>query len=817
MTKRRSLATWLLCATLLSFGCDDDKSKGGDAMDDAGPGGDGDVGDGDSPGDGDNPGDGGNPGDGDGSDAGGDGDVPVDTGTVTGFVFDTQTPPLGLKGVTVQGPGGKSTVTLDDGSFTLEDVPVGKDAVIITSDPAHTRALRNVGVLKGRTSYVDLVVKNVITASFDPAKGGSVKGSDGAGATFQAGSLTTKDGGEPSGQVTVTVAAIDPTKSQESKAFPGKSEGKNAADKSGLVVGYAPMEVSVKDDAGKQVQIKEGKNAEFDFPVSDNLTDAPDEIDLWSLLEDTGIWKLEGKAVKKRDDAGHIIYKAIIGHLSWWSCNAFVENVTCVHACVTDEKGDKASAAQVVLTSVGAPFRVVEATDADGCFAANLPLDSDIIVQVASATGVSNATAFHTGTTTMNRDDDLAACQALDPIELVARPAQGACATGYTECTNGDGPTQCVDLASDSNRCGTSCDTAIYCGSGSQVPGSGPYYSVCVNGTCQCPPGWTDCDGQCVNTKNDPYHCGSCTPEKSCDYASEVCNNGTCETLVCDDGEDVCSGRNGPVCANTQSSRYNCGGCNQRCGVGGELSDVLYPGYVCEAGVCGCEDGLTRCQPYKESPTDVQCVDTKTDNTNCGGCYQDQDVINELAACDYNSQECTNGVCTDIVCPDGQSACNRECVDLQTDENNCAECGLPCGEGKTCEGGSCVCPAGTTECQGRCIDPMKDNDYCGGCPDGGAGIVCAGDQTCVGGQCAQVMCLENQAACGNHQCADLQTDENNCGGCGYYCQATDTSYPSTCVAGLCTCPAGQELCGLQGSQFCQPTGMCPPILTEPTQ
>jgi hypothetical protein len=817
MTKRQALAIWLLCATL-SFGCDDDskckgaKCGGGDAMNDAGTGGDGD-GDGDTPGDGD--GDGDTPGDGDG-DGDGDSDTdagPVDTGSITGFVYDTSTPPVGLKDVLVLGPDGKSTMTLDDGSFTLDGVRVGKDVVITTRDELHTRALRNVGVLKDRTSYVDIVVKNMVTASFDPAKGGSVKGSDGAGASFPGGSLQRKDGGgEPTGTATVAVAAIDPTKGEDIKSSPGKGAAKNADNKSGVIKSVVPMEVRVADSEGKDLQIKEGKNADFDFPVSANVTDAPDEIELWSLIEDTGIWKFEGKAFKKRNDRGGIIYRAKIGHMSWWNAGSFVDAVTCVRGCLKDEKGDPAIGAQVVLTGQGFGFREVEITDDKGCYYANVPPDSKLTVLAATATGVSNTSLIQTGTTVMRVEDNAAACQEITSFELTTRPAQGACPTGYTQCDNHEGGFYCADLNNDPNNCGATCDTTTYCSS------SGPFNSICMNGTCQCPPGWTNCDGECVNTKTDSQYCGSCAPEKSCSASSQVCNNGACQELTCDDGETVCSGEVTPVCADTKSSRFNCGECGSWCGVqearGG--NDLL-PGYLCAGGVCGCEPGLTRCQPTVESPNWVECVDVKTDNNNCGGCYANLDEYNELAIC-TSTQICTDGACKEIVCADGESVCDRECVNLQTSDEHCGECGISCSDGKSCQNGSCQCPVGQTECQGTCIDPMTDNNNCGGCPDGGTGTVCAGNQTCVGGKCAQVLCLENEAACGNHMCSNLLTDPNNCGGCGNECVVTDTEYPGQCVGGECTCPmAGTELCGLQGYQFCPPTGMCPPIHTAPQQ
>src|ERR687893_705907 len=41
-------------------------------------------------------------------------------------------------------------------------------------------------------------------------------------------------------------------------------------------------------------------------------------------------------------------------------------------------------------------------------------------------------------------------------------------------------------------------------------------------------------------------------------------------------------------------------------------------------------------------------------------------------------------------CPAGQGCCNRTCVDLQSDPNNCGSCGNSCPEGVPCTNGGCV-------------------------------------------------------------------------------------------------------------------------------
>jgi len=75
----------------------------------------------------------------------------------------------------------------------------------------------------------------------------------------------------------------------------------------------------------------------------------------------------------------------------------------------------------------------------------------------------------------------------------------------------------------------------------------------------------------------------------------------------------------------------------------------------------------------------------------------------------------SNGLCDDT----GLQVCNDQCVDPNTDKNNCGGCGK-------------VCPTGTTFpcCKGQCVDTSSDPSNCGMC-----GNMCASGQ-CVGGACA---------------------------------------------------------------------------------
>ena len=82
-------------------------------------------------------------------------------------------------------------------------------------------------------------------------------------------------------------------------------------------------------------------------------------------------------------------------------------------------------------------------------------------------------------------------------------------------------------------------------------------------------------------------------------------------------------------------------------------------------------------------------------------------------------------------CPNGTSFCLNNCVDLQTDKNNCGRCYNQCSGQRSCVKGMCECPAGLT-------------------------------------------------ACGFFDCVDLQTNDTNCGECSHWC-----GFRQMCAKGVC--------------------------------
>lgn len=180
--------------------------------------------------------------------------------------------------------------------------------------------------------------------------------------------------------------------------------------------------------------------------------------------------------------------------------------------------------------------------------------------------------------------------------------------------------------------------------------------------------------------------------------------------------EAACTSMCNGACADLKTDVANCGKCANACPMGA----------TCVQGNCQCAMTQTKCA--------AACVDLKTDVANCGKC------ANACAGPDGGTipgggtWTCANGTCA-IVCPMGKTECTGACVDTKTDNDNCGMCATPCtAMTEQCVEGQC-CKVGETVCSGTCTNTNTDPLNCGGCgkPCPAQTPVCNGQGTCIAG------------------------------------------------------------------------------------
>ena len=123
------------------------------------------------------------------------------------------------------------------------------------------------------------------------------------------------------------------------------------------------------------------------------------------------------------------------------------------------------------------------------------------------------------------------------------------------------------------------------------------------------------------------------------------------------------------------------------------------------------------------------------------------------------------------MCP-GQTACGTQCVDTNTDSQNCGGCGIPCSNGRSCQTGQCKCQPGLLECNGSCVP--SDATHCGNCT-----TTCQASQVCSNNACMSG-CAAGQTMCGT-ACVDTTSSITDCGSCAHACGANQHCASSVCV------------------------------------
>ena len=210
----------------------------------------------------------------------------------------------------------------------------------------------------------------------------------------------------------------------------------------------------------------------------------------------------------------------------------------------------------------------------------------------------------------------------------------------------------------------------VACGTVYQIGGEDGGGGTATTGGPACADGRLPCDGVCVDPQTDPLHCGGC---------GRACAAGT----ACVDG-----------------------GCTDPCDGGCDESTE-----VCDAGVCTCRPGLSRCGEG--------CLDLASDPEHCGGCGQ---------ACG-GDQRCLEGACTQAACPADYTDCDGACVRTDGHPLHCGGCDKPCEDGEVCAGGTCR-DAWPAPC-GACPCEACGERSC--CEIAGAGPACVAGSVCPPG------------------------------------------------------------------------------------
>jgi hypothetical protein len=442
----------------------------------------------------------------------------------------------------------------------------------------------------------------------------------------------------------------------------------------------------------------------------------------------------------------------------------------------------------------------------------------------------------------------------------------------------------------------------------------------CVNAECAAPSqctGGVCCDRECVSSCQECSAAGVCVDQAE----RQPCGNGNgqcfgvdrCllpETQPCT-GDDQCgsgqceqrlggTGLNDRVCCladcaatgqqcNPQTGQCQtptlpldapCGGPGSlQCGAGLQCKECrdggsrctppdsccggCVPGYVCNAGECGCPIGSNGAAQLDCGPG--QCV---LDRANAC-CPDTPECPNNLPVCDRSvglcrqciaATDCAPGptgtfrACNNFQCvyacstqegfkdcgggrciPNNQCCGNQDCNNCQTCGNN-GFCGGGCSATQQCNanntcgplpqvglGQACNPQANNCAGQGTSCSAATQTCQCTGNGFRQCGNTCSQVQCCNANECIAVLsgsvcangncvCPAGQQNCGSG-CTDTSLDQRNCGGCGQSCFDIRDNVTQECNFGQCVCPSASEkfsrnACRFIDGQLCNDDELC---------
>ena len=285
------------------------------------------------------------------SGCGGDSDAPAPaappaaTGSVSGTVVASRSG-AALAGVAVTSDG-RSTSTAADGSFTLTDVPTGDAKVLAFERSGHAKSVLVVAVSAGVTARANARLTPIGTAqTFDAAAGATltVAGST-AQVSLPAAGLVTTTGVAASGAVTAEVTPINPATDPANMPGNYTAQAAVAGGAPQSIESFGALNVTLKDGAGKALNLAPGKTATIRIPLATRSPSPPATVPLFYFDEAAGLWVQQGSATLA-GSAPNQYYEGTVSHFTTWNADQVIDTIRVI-GCVQDEAGARIAAAEV--------------------------------------------------------------------------------------------------------------------------------------------------------------------------------------------------------------------------------------------------------------------------------------------------------------------------------------------------------------------------------------------------------------------------------------------------------------------------------------
>jgi uncharacterized protein YfaP (DUF2135 family) len=319
---------------------------------------------------------------------------PAEKAKVTGRVTNAISG-QGVGQVTVS-TGLSSTVTADDGSYTLTEIAPAASVLLSFAKAGMVPQSRATAALSGSgaSTVINIPMLPVaVTVSFDPqaAYDVVVPGST-AMVRLRANSLRRADGSAPTGPATARVTPIAPA--SDVNVMPGNylagTDGGSAP-----IESFGALDASFVDADGAPLNLAAGMDATVRIAPSSRADVLPPSVPLFHYDTVTGLWVQEGTATLQ-GTAPSQYYEGTVTHFTTWNADQIYDTVR-VKGCVQDAAGQRVAGALVLSEGKSYTGAASALTDANGDFSVPAKRASAAFVIANTATEISNAPTVSLG------------------------------------------------------------------------------------------------------------------------------------------------------------------------------------------------------------------------------------------------------------------------------------------------------------------------------------------------------------------------------------------------------------------------------------
>ncbi|MCX8064923.1 MAG: carboxypeptidase regulatory-like domain-containing protein [Candidatus Hydrogenedentes bacterium] len=380
----------------------------------------------------------GQPAEGEGQPTEGEGEpIPQQDFSILGWIKDVNDNPIGYATVELLNTTYKM-YSDPSGLFLFESVEDGDYVLAVSKTGFADYSVEiEVGVVKPLTLNVTLKALELAGTIYGET-GGKVEDAEGNSIEIPPNSLVDEKGNPVSGEVEVYITPLDLSNPSELSAFPGGFQGVSLSKQGERVIleSFALADIRIMQN-GEELNLNTAKavTAVLLLSLPDNTPlQVGEQVPLWYFDKEQGLW-IETGTGEVIEDGGKKFYQANIPHLSWWNCDAPLEDKNCIRGMVKDGSGYAVAGA--LIRAVGVSYNGITTgyTDTSGYFCLNVKRNSTFRIEVTLPGG-----SFPVVVQEFNGVDFPSSCETGECIEITEPLVAefNSCVQGYVRDSEGN-------------------------------------------------------------------------------------------------------------------------------------------------------------------------------------------------------------------------------------------------------------------------------------------------------------------------------------------------------------------------------------------